>query len=397
MRAVSLSKRVPLVLFLLAACGGGSGDGTPPVSDAGATSGAGGSAVVHPSSSGGTLTGSGGTTGTSKGNVDAADAPSGPSAVTLLDHVRVAGSNGGKDQHAQAPLDLGAGPFAKVSLTVDLDTTCFPPERSKDDPPPAGQNYPTKCDAYDRRFEISLDPAKAAGDAPGIELAHAITPFGGPMHFEVDITDVVNGLPGKHTLEAYIDTWADPTGKQSGSDGGWFVSASVTAEAGPAPRDVRAVIPIYYDSQKVPDVAPMKFTLPPETSQVRIEYRSTGHTLASGPTDPDCNGPPEEFCKRTHTISFDGKTVDEFVPYRDDCSSQCTVAMLNGRSYCMQNPFGALASVRAPRANWCPGTVSEPRVLQAAMSGGEHNVSWHVSNIESGGIWRTSAVVFAYK
>jgi hypothetical protein len=322
--------------------------------------------------------------------------------VLLLDRVRVSGvAKGGKDQHAQAKLDLGSGPFANVKLVVDLDTTCYPFERSANDPPPAGQLWPPKCDGFDRRFEVLLDPSAKAGDPPGIELVRAATPFGGPMHFEADITDVLNGLPGPHVLEAYIDTWPDRAGQITGSDGGWFVSATVVATPGKAPRDVLAVVPLYFDSQTMPDAGPLPVTIPEGATKTRIEYRTTGHTLQfAGTIDrPSCNGPAEEFCQRTHTLSVDGKKLDEFSPYRTDCSKFCTLVALPGttRMYCKENPKGAIASVRAPRANWCPGDVSAPRLIEAALAPGMHEVSWRVSSILAGGMWRTSAVLFAYR
>src|SRR5205814_1914539 len=83
-----------------------------------------------------------------------------------------------------------------------------------------------------------LDPPAKDGDPPAIELIRAITPFGGPLHVEADITDVLNGLPGPHRLQAYIDTWSDSAGRVSGSDGGWTVSARVKVQPGSSPRRV---------------------------------------------------------------------------------------------------------------------------------------------------------------
>jgi hypothetical protein len=362
------------------AVAGGGGPTPPPSGSEG--SGAGGSQPVSPDAP--------------------VDLPAGAKEARLLDRVRVSGvANEGKDRHARAMLDLGPGPFSDVRLTVELDTTCYPFERSNDDPPPAGQLWPPKCDAFDRRFEVLLDPASNPGEKPGIELVRAITPFGGPMRFEADITDVVNGLPGAHVFEAFIDTWPDRAGQVSGSDGGWFVTATVVATPGKAPREVLAVIPVYFDSQTMPEVGPFQVTVPPGTSKTRIEYRTTGHTLSfDGTIDRSaCNGPAEEFCRRTHTLLADGLPIAEFSPYRADCSSLCKLVTRPGtnRMYCEQNPRGAIASVRAPRANWCPGDASAPKVIDGSLSVGSHQLSWRVSGIQNGGMWRTSATLFAYQ
>ena len=79
------------------------------------------------------------------------------------------------------------------------------------DPPPAGQNWPADCDAFDRNFDFFIDDAPPGADGGGptpFEVIHAITPFGGPEHLEVDLTDLANGLPGKHGLRVDdIDVW----------------------------------------------------------------------------------------------------------------------------------------------------------------------------------------------
>src|SRR5438094_104899 len=107
--------------------------------------------------------------------------------IEAFDSVRISShSEEPNFQKASATLDFKDGPFASALLIVDLATTCYPFENWST--PPAGQNWPADCDAFDRNFEISLDGK--------LELMRAITPFGGPEHQEIDITDVVNGLLG---------------------------------------------------------------------------------------------------------------------------------------------------------------------------------------------------------
>ncbi|HEY0708871.1 MAG TPA: peptide-N-glycosidase F-related protein [Polyangia bacterium] len=336
------------------------------------------------------------------GDGGAADASSLPGRV-ILNRVRINSHSKQENfQRARAPFDLGAGPFAKVTLTVELATTCFPFALWKDDMPPSGQNWPPKCDAFDRLFEVILDGPTAEGQKPGIELVRAITPFGGPLRFEADITDVINGLPGAHTLEAYIDTWSDGAGKVTGSDAGWTVSASITATKGPAPREVLGVVPLFHGSQRQAKVEPIGFAAPAGTGKIRVEYRATGHTLEAGPRDAACLGPAEEFCRRKHVIELDGAAVDEFDAWKTDCATLCTPLRLPGPNgqdinICTENPCGAMASVRAPRANWCPGSVSPPRVIEQALAPGEHKLGWGVDVLQMGGSWRISAAAIFYR
>lgn len=336
------------------------------------------------------------------GNAQAGDASSLPGTV-LFNRVRINSHSKQENfQRVRAPFDLGAGPFSKVTLTVELASSCYPFTQWKDDVPPAGHTWPPKCDAFDRLFEVLLDGPTAEGQKPGIELVRAITPFGGPMRFEADVTDVMNGLPGPHTLEAYIDTWSDGTGKVTGSDGGWYVSASLSVNKGPAPRDVVAVLPLFHGSQRMPKLEPVGLTAPAGASKVRIEYRATGHNLEAGPRGAGCVGPAEEFCRRKHTLELDGAVVDEFEAWKTDCATLCTVVRQPGPAgadidICAENPCGAMASVRAPRANWCPGSVSPPRAVERAITPGEHKLGWGVDLLQPGGSWRISTLAIFYR
>jgi Peptide-N-glycosidase F, C terminal len=306
-------------------------------------------------------------------------------------------------QRAKGDVDFAGGPFAYAHLVLDLDSSCFPFDRWKDDPPPAGQSWPAQCDAFDRMLEVVLDPAEGATASPDVELVRAITPFGGPLHLEADITDVANGLPGAHKIGAFINTWSDSAGAVSGSSGGWFVSMKVVFKKGPAPRNVLAVTPIFHDFQKTAAAPMTMFETPAGTTRTRIEYRATGHTAEAGTMGPDCIGPAEEFCRRTHTFALDDKPAGALTAWRSSCASLCTLTTAPGPSgrsltYCKENPCGATASVRAPRANWCPGSVTDPHVIESRdLAAGAHSFSWTLSGLDMGGHWRVSAVMFAYR
>lgn len=325
-----------------------------------------------------------------------------PYTIDAFDDVRITSdSSQANFQHATADVDFHDGPFASVKLIADLASTCYPFDSWANDPPPTGQNWPAECDAFDRNYEFSLDDPGADGDPPGIELERAITPFGGPEHLEVDITDVANGLPGKHTLKVTIPTWSDGAGQVSGSNGGWNVTAKIEVVPGDAPRKILAVVPLYYgneDSTVTTDPT-ADFTVPDGTTDARIEYRVTGH--GGGAKATGCIGPAEEFCHRGHTAYVDDVQVGLLDPWRDDCASLCTIAHQNsatgGFDYCQENPCGSIQSVQAPRANWCPGSETPPFVLQGGpmATAGTHTFRWHISQIALGGMWHVSATYFA--
>lgn len=299
-------------------------------------------------------------------------------------------------QKATADVKLDGTSFASVKLVVDLTSTCFPFDKWTANPPPSGQNWPADCDAFDRNFETSLvDPANAS--APGLELIRAITPFGGPLHLEADVTDAFNVIKDqKRTLQVIIPTYSDGAGKVSGSNGGWNVSVKLEVTPGDAPRKVLGLIPLWYGDLK-DGGKPQKvsFTMPPGTTSTHLEYRATGHGGADG-SATGCNQPADEFCARTHTVTLDGTTVEAWKPWRNDCKTLCTLTAGGpfGGDYCKENPCGAPASVRAPRANWCPGSMTPPKAWDPTLAPGSHDFGFGVDQIS--GQWRISATLYAY-
>jgi hypothetical protein len=301
-------------------------------------------------------------------------------------------------QHANAQIDLHDGPFASVQLVVDLESPCFPFSKWQTDPPPHGQNWPADCDAFDRNFEFSLDDPGPDGGPPGIEIERAITPFGGPEHLTVDMTDVANGLPGPHLLTVHIPTYSDSNGIVSGSHGSWYVGAQIQVTPGTAPRNVLAVQSLFYgpmtsDQTQVTETV----QVPSGTAYSLLAFRMTGHGGAMDDAG-GCIGPAEEFCMRHLTISVDQQEIAFLEPWRTDCASLCTLTDAGTSfTYCAQNPCGDPGSVMAPRANWCPGSETPPFVYQppALAQTGAHDISWDISHIAAGGIWQTSVTYFA--
>ncbi len=321
-----------------------------------------------------------------------------PYSETVLDDARIHSQGDVDVRSVTAPLDFRDGPFASATLTVDLRSTCFPFEQWDDDPPPPGHNWPASCDAFDRAFEVYLDPPGDTGGPPAFELLHAATPFGGPLSVELDVTDLANARPGAHELEVFISTSYDTAGQVSGSEGGWNVSVTLEAEPGEPPRNVLAAIPLYRGVHVADDGdVDLPFTTPEGATEVRVDYRATGH--GGGPVGANCIGPAEEFCSRRHRLRADADEFERWDAWREDCDSLCT--MTSGGpfgQYCLENPCGAEGSVRAPRANWCPGAVTEPQSYQRFSwnEPGEHSFGFTVDGMSQEGTWRISAAAFVY-
>jgi len=344
--------------------------------------------------------------------IDAApDVPAPPPVVMIdvLARARVGSENSTgwpMTGSASGDVDWQQGPFANVTLIVDLDTTCYPFEMWTANPPPAGQNYPADGDAFDRNFNAFIDDGPGASRAVPFEVMHAITPFGGPEHLEIDVTDLANALPGKHRLRVELTSFSDAAGQITASNNGWTVSARVAVTPGAAPRRVLAAIPLYAGRVEMGGAPPtVSFEAPEGTVTGRLEYRTSGHGQGSM-DDPACAGPAEEFCSRHHSVLVDGAQVKDVNPYRIDCASLCTIQhhppfgpFRTGLDYCAQNPLGLPASVRASRANWCPGSMTPPYSwtdIPALAAPGSHTFSFQVSEISAGGRWMVSAIYYAY-
>jgi hypothetical protein len=329
-----------------------------------------------------------------------------PYEVAILTHAHI-GSHGDQPdfQKAHGAVDFGGAPVEQATLIVDLESPCYPFDKWQTDKPPAGQRWPADCDAFDRNFELTLDEPAAPGGTPALELGRLITPFGGPLHQEIDVTDLVNAKPGPHDLQVYIATWSDAAGMVSGSNGGWSVSAKLALVPGTPPRHVLAVIPIVNGSITVAaPLAPVGFDVPAGVTSARLEYRATGH---GGGDDPSgaCIGPAEEFCQRVHHVTIDGAELStpQWQPWRDDCQTLCTdatYAFPGGKAfhYCKENPGGAIDSVRAPRANWCPGSLTPPKTYDPAALhvAGPHTFGATVDAEHKDGMWRVSAALYLY-
>lgn len=335
--------------------------------------------------------------------------PSQSQSLRLLEHAWFSGPELGYDtQYMDRSFDLGAGPFAEVTLRFQLESPCFPFDKWSQDPPPQGEEFPAKCDRFDRLMYFEIDPARDETEAPGTQVLRAITPYGGPLEKSVDITDFLNAHPGEHRLRSFVGTWVDDAGQVSGSDGGYFLSVEISSEPGAAPRHVLAEVSLWSGWVGVDTMLPeLPFTLPEGSTRAQLVYLVTGHGGAMDPSSA-CIGAADEFCKRTHHLYVDGAELTPqgfsgagFVPWRDDCSELCTPAQGNPMmgGYCRENPNRAARSVTAPRANWCPGDAVAPIVAPlpaAALGAGAHSARFAIDDIYPEGRWQVALVLYVY-
>ena len=310
-------------------------------------------------------------------------------------------------QYMDRPFDLGAGPFAEVTLTFQLESPCFPFDKWTESPPPEGQMFPAQCDRFDRLMYFEVDPVAATGDAtaaPGLQVLRAITPYGGPLEKSADITDFANTQPGPHSLRSFLGTWVDDQGQVSGSDGGYFLSVTIHVQHGAPKRRALGVTSLYsgWFSLESP-MTDLEFTLPEGTTHAELQYLVTGHGGAMDPSSA-CIGAAEEFCQRTHHLTVDGAELTPagypraaFIPWRDDCGCSRAQGHPMMGTYCKENPNRMESSVTAPRPNWCPGDDVSSIVapLSAAQAKpGLHRARFAIDDMYPEGRWQVALAVY---
>ena len=241
---------------------------------------------------------------------------------------------------------------------------------------------------------------------PIVELMRFYTPFGVKQYntlqlkdktwaesvlYRQDITDLSSLLSGK---EIWIGINIGNYDK-----GGHKVSANITIHEEEATKTVAAeIIPLFctnnimemagqeygtmFNSDKGLEVT---FTLDKPIKNCKLRYITTGH----GGWE---NG--DEFIPKKNTIYLDGNTIFSFTPWRQDCGS-----------YRLSNPASGnfnngLSSSDYSRSNWCPGTVTNPTIIDLGnVEAGIHTLqvkipqgtpegssfsSWNVSGVLMG-------------
>jgi hypothetical protein len=102
------------------------------------------------------------------------------------------------------------------------------------------------------------------------------------------------------------------------------------------------------------------FTLDKPLKNAKLRYITTGH----GGWE---NG--DEFVPKKNTILLNNKEVFSFIPWRYDCGS-----------YRLYNPASGkfnngLSSSDYSRSNWCPGTVTNPILIDVGdLAAGSHTI-----------------------
>lgn len=127
----------------------------------------------------------------------------------------------------------------------------------------------------------------------------------------------------------------------------------------------------------------VNFELKEDLKNAQLRYTTTGH----GGWE---NG--DEFVPKKNTILLDGKIAFEFKPWREDCGSYRLYNPVSGN---FQN---GLSSSDYSRSNWCPGTLTQPNMIDLGdLKAGKHSIQVKIPQGKPEGtsfsFWNVSGVL----
>ncbi len=217
---------------------------------------------------------------------------------------------------------------------------------------------------------------------PAVELMRFFTPFGvkhfnerltlkgltwqDSAYYRQEITQYASLLSGQ---EVYIGVFIGNYDK-----GGHIVSAHITIHNQEATEEpLRQVVPLF-NTLNIMEMAgqeygtmfdhekglTMDFTLERPMKNVQLIYTTTGHGGW---------GEGDEFVPKKNTIILNGKTVFDLIPWRSDCGSYRQYNPVSG------NFSNGLSSSDYSRSNWCPGTITNPYIIDLGdLQAGKHHI-----------------------
>ncbi len=237
---------------------------------------------------------------------------------------------------------------------------------------------------------------------PAIELMRFFTPFGIKQynHIQLKGKEWHQVVPYRQDITSYaslLDSQEVYIGVFIGNydKGGHKINAAITIHRG-GDEPPKKVVPLfntlsimemagqeYATMFDKPEGLTVQFELKEAISNAVLRYTTTGHGGWG-------NG--DEFVPKENTINLDGKTIFKMIPWREDCGSYRLFNPASG------NFATGLSSSDLSRSNWCPGTVTNPFVIQLGdLSAGKHTIQVQIPQGSREGssfsAWNVSGVI----
>ena len=217
-----------------------------------------------------------------------------------------------------------------------------------------------RCADWDYKDHITLRRKGGVnGASQDYEIARMLTPYGGAFpkdwnfNWEVDVTDFSLLLRDSVEIEYNHIGW------EPNNDRGWAVTLDFEIIKGTPAWEPISIQKIYDNSYRYGDssnnienaLKPVSFTANQSADFARLRVVQTGH----GMDNPDGCG---EFCNKWRQIFYDGKLVDTRSIWKE----------------CGDNPLYPQAGTWIyDRANWCPGNLMQPDVLNLKVKPGQQH------------------------
>lgn len=238
--------------------------------------------------------------------------------------------------------------------------------------------------------------------SPAIELMRFFTPFGIKQynHIQLKGKDWHQVVPYRQDISAYaslLDNKEVYIGVFIGNydKGGHKINAAITVHRG-GDEPPKKVVPLfntlnimemagqeYATMFDKPEGVTVHFELKEAIGNAVLRYTTTGHGGWG-------NG--DEFVPKENTITLDGKTIFKMIPWREDCGSYRLFNPASG------NFATGLSSSDLSRSNWCPGTVTNPFLIQLGnLPAGKHTIQVQIPQGAREGssfsAWNVSGVI----
>lgn len=240
--------------------------------------------------------------------------------------------------------------------------------------------------------------------SPLLELMRFFTPFGIKQYghiqlkdktwheivpYRQDISELYSTLSNQ---EVYIGTFIGNYDK-----GGHKISLNITIHGEEKQQSKNTFVLPLFNTTNIMEMAGQEyatmfnnekglvvnFTLEKDIKNAKLRYITTGH----GGWE---NG--DEFVPKKNTILLDEKEAFSFVPWRMDCGSYRLFNPASG------NFNNGLSSSDYSRSNWCPGTVTNPMLIDLGdLKAGKHTIQVKIPQgpNEGGGFssWNVSGIL----
>ena len=242
--------------------------------------------------------------------------------------------------------------------------------------------------------------------SPLVELMRFFTPFGIKQYNHIQLKDktwheVVSYRQDISELHAALSNQEVWVGTFIGNydKGGHKVSLNITIHGEESQTSKNNFLLPLFNTTNVMEMAGqeyatmfnhenglfVEFTLDKDIKNAKLRYITTGH----GGWE---NG--DEFVPKKNTILLNEKEVSAFIPWRQDCGSYRLFNPASG------NFNNGLSSSDYSRSNWCPGTVTNPTIIELGdLKAGKHNIRIKIPQGAPEGnsfsAWNVSGVLLA--